>query len=291
MSSSKPKPERPPTPSKPTLRSPNEDILLPSTLIDPNPFYMDMSQGTHRKALRPFTTTLTPLLRPRSSSEILADLQPEQNNPPTEHIPTPSRRPRIPKSPARTSPRTSDSSSDPSQDGFQTPERNHTTPVMRTFMDTSPAVSSGTSKRSVDVDGDIRMKNTTPETNHHALGALVTQIVHETFSLQRARLADEIRHQVLASLEQHIGQLVREHFEAALAEALEEPFEVGEGARARARAREAAVVRVVRERLAGLSCDGLVEVFCNEEVLGVLKKVVGVVEGEVCGTGWDLVAL
>ncbi|KAK1641452.1 hypothetical protein BDP81DRAFT_418931 [Colletotrichum phormii] len=287
MSSSKPKPERPPTPSKPTL-------------IDTNPFYIDMSRGTHRKALRPFTTTLTttltPLLRPRTSSEILADLQPEQNNPPAEHIPsrpstpTPSRRPRTPpKSPARTSPRSSTSTDDPSQDVFQTPERNHSTPVMRIFIDTSPAASSGTSKRSADVDGDIRMKNTTPETHHLSLRALVTQIVHETFSLERARLADEIRRQVLASLEQHIGQLVRDNFEAALAEALEEPFEVGE--REGERAREAAVVRVVRERLAGLSCDGLVEVFCNEEVLGVLRRVVGVVEGEVCGLGWDLVAL
>ncbi|KAL2880406.1 hypothetical protein SGCOL_004123 [Colletotrichum sp. CLE4] len=247
MSSSKPKPERPP-PSKPTLRSPNEDIL-PSALIDTNPFYIDMSQGTHRKALRSFTTTLTPLLRPRASADILADLQPDQNNnPPAEHIPsrpstpTPSRRPRTPKSPARTSPRSSTTTS-PSQDVFEPPKSN-STPAMRIFKDTSPAASSGTSKRSVDVYGDIRMKNTTPASHRLFLRALVTQIVHETFSLERARLADEIRRQVLASLERLIGQLVREEFDVALAEALEEPFETGEGGRAR----EAAVVRVVRER-------------------------------------------
>lgn len=132
------------------------------------------------------------------------------------------------------------------------------------------------------------MKNTTPETHphqQHALRALVTQTVRDTFSLERARLADEIRQKVLVSLEAGSGPLVRENFEAALAEALEEPFEEGEGQRKR----EVAVVRVVRERLRGLSCDGLMEVFCNEEVLGVLRRVVGVVEAEVLMQGWDVV--
>lgn len=130
------------------------------------------------------------------------------------------------------------------------------------------------------------MKNTTPETHPHAaILALVTQTVTETFSLERARLVDEIRRQVLTALERQIGPLVRENFEAALAEALEEPFEEAEGGRKR----EVAVVRVVRERLRGLSCDGLVEVFCNEEVLGVLRRLVGVVEAEVLMQGWDVV--
>ncbi|KAI3540792.1 hypothetical protein CSPX01_07956 [Colletotrichum filicis] len=283
MPSSNPSAERPPAPAH-----------LPAVLLETNPFYIDMSQGTHRKALPPFTSTLTrgkkSSLRPRSSAEIFAELQAEQNNRPAEHVasrpstPTPCRRPRTPKTPPPRS--SSSSSSSPSQD-FKTPESNHSTPRKRIILPQPPAVtSSGSSHRSIDMDGDIHMKNTTPETHPHAaLRALVTQTVTETFSLERARLADEIRRQVLTSLEAGIGPLVRENFEAALAEALEEPFEGGEGGRKR----EVAVVRVVRERLRGLSCDGLVEVFCNEEVLGVLRRLVGVVEAEVLMQGWDVV--
>ncbi|KAK0370722.1 hypothetical protein CLIM01_11929 [Colletotrichum limetticola] len=283
MPSSNPNPEHPPAPAH-----------LPAVLSETNPFYIDMSQGTHRKALPPFTSTLTrgkkPSLRPRSSAEIFAELRAEQNNRPAEHVasrpstPTPCRRPRTPKTP---SPRSSSSSSSSPSQNFKTPESNHNTPRKRIILPQTPALtSSGSSHRSIDMDGDIHMKNTTPETHPHAvLRALVTQTVTETFSLERARLVDEIRRQVLAALERQIGPLVRENFEAALAEALEEPFEGGEGERKR----EVAVVRVVRERLRGLSCDGLVEVFCNEEVLGVLRRLVGVVEAEVLMQGWDVV--
>ncbi|KXH43602.1 hypothetical protein CNYM01_02741 [Colletotrichum nymphaeae SA-01] len=279
MSSSNPNPERPPAPAH-----------LPAALAETNPFYIDMSQGTHRKALPPFTSTLTRRnTRPRTSAEILAELQVDRDNRPAEHVasrpstPTPSRAPRTPKTP---SPRSSSSSSSPFQD-FKTPESNHIAPRTRTILPPTPAVtSSASSHRSIDMDGDIRMKNTTPETHPHAaLRALVTQTVTETFSLERARLVDEIRRQVLASLEAGIGPLVRENFESALAEALEKPFEEAEGGRKR----EVAVVRVVRERLRGLSCDGLVEVFCNEEVLGLLRRLVGVVEAEVLMQGWDVV--
>ncbi|KXH26151.1 hypothetical protein CSIM01_11421 [Colletotrichum simmondsii] len=279
MISSNPNSERPPAPAH-----------LPAVLTETNPFYIDMSQGTHRKALPPFTSILTcRSTRPRTSAEILAELQAEQNNRPAEHVasrpstPTPCRRPRTPKTP---SPRSSSSSSSPSQD-FKTPESSRNTPRTRIILPPTPAVTSSTSShRSIDMDGDIHMKNTTPETHPHAaLRALVTQTVNETFSLERARLVDEIRRQVLTALERQIGPLVRENFEAALAEALEEPFEEGEGGRKR----EGAVVRVVRERLRGLSCDELVEVFCNEEVLGVLKRLVGVVEAEVLMQGWDVV--
>ncbi|KAK1730010.1 hypothetical protein CaCOL14_013044 [Colletotrichum acutatum] len=272
-----------------------DQATLPATITETNPFYIDMSQGTHRKALSPFASTLTrrkkPTLRPRSSAEILAELQVEQNNRPAEHVasrpstPTPSRPPRIPKTPSPRSPRSSSSS--PSQN-FITPESNHNTPHKRTILPPTPAVTSSTSShRSIDVDGDIHMKNTTPETHpqQHALRALVTQVFHDTFSLERTRLIDEIRRQVLTALERQIGPLVRENFEAALAEALEEPFEEGEGGRKR----EVAIVRVVRERLRGLSCNELVEVFCNEEVLGVLRRLVGVVEAEVLMQSWDVV--
>ncbi|KAJ3944013.1 uncharacterized protein N0V96_005533 [Colletotrichum fioriniae] len=46
MPSSNPNPERSPAPAH-----------LPAAITDTNPFYIDMSQGTHRKALQPFTFT------------------------------------------------------------------------------------------------------------------------------------------------------------------------------------------------------------------------------------------
>lgn len=76
MSSNNPNPDRRPAPTH-----------LPATLTETNPFYIDMSQGTHRKALPPFTSTLTRRnTLPRTSAEILAELQVERDNRPAEHV-------------------------------------------------------------------------------------------------------------------------------------------------------------------------------------------------------------
>ncbi|OHE99347.1 hypothetical protein CORC01_05388 [Colletotrichum orchidophilum] len=294
------------------VRTPNQDIL-PATIIDTNPFYIDMSQGTHRKALQPFTLTLQ-TLRPRSSAEILAEMA-QIDHSPTKHVasrpatPTPYRHPHTP---VTTSPVSSGRSSSrgsvtaagadsPDKDVFQTPESHRTVTRVRQFaMKTSPATasSSGSSKRSIETDGDVRMKNgtlTSPELRHlqqqqqqqqRALRALVMEAVHDNFEFERARFAGAIQREVMAAITEEVEVLVRENFEAALARALELPFEEGGGVQAE----EAAVVRVVRERLRGMSEEGLVRIFCNDEMLEVLRRVVRIVELEVSLQTWDLLS-
>ncbi|KAK1957470.1 hypothetical protein LY78DRAFT_539008, partial [Colletotrichum sublineola] len=145
--------------------------------------------------------------------------------------------------------------------------------------------SSGTSKRSVDGEGDVRMRDgmwTSPEAARLRLReevrVLVAQGVHDNFEFERGRFAEEIRGQVLAAVGEEVERLVREGLGAALARAL-----------GRGEEEETAAVQMVRERLARMSDEGRMRVFCTGEMLEVLRRVVGLVEAEMRTEGWSLV--
>ncbi|CCF47858.1 hypothetical protein CH063_16073 [Colletotrichum higginsianum] len=154
-------------------------------------------------------------------------------------------------------------------------------------METSPATSgSGSgSKPSLDTEGDVRMRNGvwgSPEAarlrQREEVRAMVTQSVHDNFEFERARFADEIRTQLLATVAEDVRWLVRENFEAALAGALGRPAEG-----------EAVAVQLVRERLGRLSNGALARVFCTPEMLEVLRRMVCAVDLEMRTEAWSLV--
>ncbi|KAK1564198.1 uncharacterized protein LY79DRAFT_476749, partial [Colletotrichum navitas] len=148
--------------------------------------------------------------------------------------------------------------------------------------------SSGASKRSVDVEGDVRMRNgawTSPEAVRMRLREevrwLVAQGVHDNFEFERGRFAEEVRGQVLAAVGEEVERLVREGLGAALAGALGRGEEEGE--------EETAAVQMARERLVRMSDEGRARVFCTREMLEVLRRVADLVEVEMRTEGWSLV--
>ncbi|KAK1980421.1 hypothetical protein LZ30DRAFT_546128, partial [Colletotrichum cereale] len=145
--------------------------------------------------------------------------------------------------------------------------------------------SSGGSKRSIDAEGDVRMRDgawASPEAARLRLReevrGLVAQMVHDNFEFERGRLAEEVRGQVLAGVGEEVERLVREGFGAALA-----------GALGRGEDGEEAAVQMVRERLGRMSDGARVQVFCTREMLEVLRRVVELVEVEIRTEGWSLV--
>ncbi|KAK1990456.1 hypothetical protein LX36DRAFT_546072, partial [Colletotrichum falcatum] len=148
--------------------------------------------------------------------------------------------------------------------------------------------SSEASKRSVDGEGDVRMRNGTwasPEAARvrlrEEMRVLVAQGVHDNFEFERGRLAEEVRGQVLGAVGEEVERLVREGFGAALAGALGRGEEQGE--------EETAAVQMVRERLARMSDEGRARVFCTGEMVQVLRRVIVLVEAEMRTEGWSLV--
>ncbi|OLN86572.1 hypothetical protein CCHL11_08533 [Colletotrichum chlorophyti] len=268
------KAERPP--------APNKDDIHTST-IDTNPFPLDMTQGMlTRKALPPFNLHRT--VRRRSSAEILADLDRIHHgaDPASSYLttPIPIRRPHTPMKSSRSSPPPEDVESDV----FKTPEGARAVTELAVFaIDTSPP-SSG-SKRSVDTDGDVCILNavgTSLEAAHYRLReeirATVVQTVHDNFEFERHRLAEEIKRDVLATIEDDIKWLVNDNFDRALALAVGEPEES-----------EVAAVQFVREKLRHMSDGAMVRVFCTQEMLEVLRKLVNTVDMDMKMAAWSLV--
>ncbi|OBR05730.1 hypothetical protein CH63R_09850 [Colletotrichum higginsianum IMI 349063] len=276
--------ERPPAPV--TDRRPKREI--PADIIDTNPFSLDMSQGITRGAMPPFTLGRSPLA-PRHPARIAAEPSRDRVNQKPDHVPlrpatpTPYRRPRTPEPHPESPP-----------SAFRTPESSSSSSSRRTVtrlrvveMETSPATSgSGSgSKPSLDTEGDVRMRNGvwgSPEAarlrQREEVRAMVTQSVHDNFEFERARFADEIRTQLLATVAEDVRWLVRENFEAALAGALGRPAEG-----------EAVAVQLVRERLGRLSNGALARVFCTPEMLEVLRRMVCAVDLEMRTEAWSLV--
>ncbi|KAF5512513.1 hypothetical protein CGCA056_v012612 [Colletotrichum aenigma] len=226
------------------------------------------------QTLPPFNFLNLPLL-PRRTFKIIAE---------------PDSQPSLPRTP-------------PSQQTSQTPPRS--TPYYKTSNPSSPKTpspsarrdphsnaskrtpSSTASKRSLDTEGDVKMRNgayTSPDRRYlqslQAANTLQSQIqaaVHDNFEFERARFVEDVRGAVLDSLADEVAERV----DVAIVAAAGEP----EGS-------EFDAVVAVRERLRKMGEEGLVRVFCTQEMLGVLRKVIGVVEGElgVGVAGWTLVA-
>ncbi|KZL86041.1 hypothetical protein CI238_08047 [Colletotrichum incanum] len=276
LSAQKPLTDRRPAPVTDPLGNIEQEI--PTGIIDMNPSSLDMNQGMPRRALPPFALIRTPL-RPRTSAEILAELseigQTPENIPMRPTTPTPYRRSQTPV--VKSSPKSVLSV-------FKTPESNRTATRLRLVkMETSPA--SSDSKRSVDTEGDMRMRNgawTSPEVARFHLReevqAMVMQSVHNNFEFERGRFADEIREQLLTTIGEDVECLVHENFEAALVRALARP-EDG----------ETAAVQLVRERLGRMRDEGRVRVFCTPEMLNMLKRLVNLVDLEMRMEAWSLV--
>ncbi|WYZ45650.1 hypothetical protein EsH8_VIII_000966 [Colletotrichum jinshuiense] len=264
--------ERPPAPANDPIPAGNE----PSASADP--FRLDMSQGMLRKALPPFNARRA--LRPRPSAEILADLDCIDKGP--EHVASRPATPallRRPHTPINRPP-----SSPGENDDFKTPPSNRTVTRLRVVeLETSPA-SSG-SKRSVDTEGDARMQNgtwTSPEAarfhQREEIRAMVMQSVHDNFEFERSRFADEIRGQLLATIGEDVKWLVHQRFDATLAAVVGESEES-----------EVAMVQLVRDRLRRMSDEARVRVFCTEEMLEVLKRLVSIVDLEIRTEAWNMV--
>ncbi|KAK2757753.1 hypothetical protein CKAH01_17000 [Colletotrichum kahawae] len=216
-------------------------------------------------SLPPFSFLNLPLLPRRTSSDIIAKANSQ---------------PSPPKTP-------------PSQRTSQTPPRS--TPDYKTPDPSSPKTPSPStrrgppstaSKRSQDTEGDIKMRNgtyTSPDRRYlqtlQAANTLQVQIqaaVHDNFEFERERFIEDVRREVLDSLADEVAGRV----DAAVVAAAGEP----EGS-------ELDAVVAVRERLRRMGEEGLARVFCTQEMLAVLRKVVGIVEGElgVGVAGWTLV--
>ncbi|GKT66450.1 hypothetical protein ColTof4_03942 [Colletotrichum tofieldiae] len=277
-SAKKPSMERRPAPVPDLVGNVKEEI--PADIFDKNLFCPDMSQGMPRRALPAFTLTRTPL-RPRTSAEILAELSRIDQTP--EYIPTRPTTP-TPNCRSQTPPVVKSSPESVGPLEFRTPESNRTVRRLRVIeMETSPA-SSG-SKRSIDTEGDVCMRNgawTSPEVarfhQREEIRAMVMQSVHDNFEFERGRFADEIREQLLATVGEDVKCLVHEDFEAALARALGRPEEG-----------ETVGVQLVRERLERMSDEARMRVFCTPEMLDMLKKLAKLVDLEMRTEAWSLV--
>ncbi|WDK23604.1 hypothetical protein CGRA01v4_14896 [Colletotrichum graminicola] len=288
----KPSTKRPPAPGADLGRE------IPADVIDVDPFFLDMGQGMPRRALAPFALGRT-TLRPRASTEILAELSRTAWSP--EHAPSRSATPTSGGRPVTPVGGIEEPSPQPSPSAFRTPRSTRTVAHLRVVeTETSPASSwpsssscspsppsSAASKRSVDAEGDVRMRNgtlTSPEAARMRLReevrGLVAQGVHDNFEFERGRFAEEVRGQVLAAVGEEVERLVRERFGAALAGALGLREEGEE---------ETAVVQMVRERLVRMSDEGRARVFCTREMLEVLRRMADLVEVEMRTEGWSLV--
>ncbi|KAF9871941.1 hypothetical protein CkaCkLH20_10573 [Colletotrichum karsti] len=180
-----------------------------------NPFTSRNHTRNNPQALSTFN--IRNFLTRRTSSEILADLSQTRTSPP-------------PSSPTPHSP--------PSTPAFRTPE---STPSTRRPETTTP--SSTASKRSLDTDGDVKMRNgvfTTPERLHIQQRHEIRAAVRDAFEYERARLAEEVKRRVLDEVE----GFVRERVAGVLCAAVGEPA-----------GSEVEEVVAVRERLGRMS-DG-----------------------------------
>lgn len=232
---------------------------------------------------------LRSFLARRTSSEILADLDPASRLGARPSTPSPTR-PREPPIPR----------SHPSTPDFLTPEStaDHTFRIRLVELEASP--SSSRSRRSVDTEGDVKMLNgtfTTPERRQmretqerdEVLRRIVTRSVHDNFEFERPRLVDEVARRVLVSLGDQVEWSVRERVDRVLCAAAGEPPAAAAGD-------ELEQVVAVREQLKRMSDEARVRVFCTEEMVGVLRRLVEVVDLEmrmeepwtfVGGDAWD----
>ncbi|KAF4884061.1 hypothetical protein CGCF415_v015683 [Colletotrichum fructicola] len=226
------------------------------------------------QTLPPFNFLNLPLLPRRTSFEIIAEPDSQPSPPKT----PPSQR--TPQTPPRSTP------------DFKTPEASSPktpSPSARRTLASTPSKrtpSSTASKRFFDTEGDLKMRNgayTSPDRRYlqtlQAANTLQSQIqaaVHDNFEFERSRFVKDVRIAVLDSLADEVAGRV----DAAVVAAVGEP----EGS-------ELDAVVAVRERLRRMGEEGLVRVLCTQEMLSMLRKVVGIVEGElgVGVAGWTLV--
>ncbi|KAF5489481.1 hypothetical protein CGCS363_v012658 [Colletotrichum siamense] len=226
------------------------------------------------QTLPPFNFLNLPLLPCRTSFEIIAEPDSQPSPPRT----PPSQRT------SQTPPRSTPDYKTPNPSSPKTPSPSARRDAHSNASRRTP--SSTASKRSLDTEGDVKMRNgayTSPDRRYlqslQAANTLQSQIqaaVHDNFDFERARFVEDVRGAVLDSLADEVAERV----DVAIVAAAGEP----EGS-------ELDAVVAVRERLRRMSVEGLVRVFCTQEMLGVLRKVVGVVEGElgVGVAGWTLV--
>ncbi|KAH0431469.1 hypothetical protein CcaCcLH18_07085 [Colletotrichum camelliae] len=224
--------------------------------------------------LPPFSFLNLPLLPRRTSSDIIAEANSQPSPPKT----PPSQRT------SETPPRSTPDYKTPEPSSPKTPSPSTRRNPISNASKRTP--SSTASKRSLDTEGDVKMRNGTYTSSDRrdlqtlqAANTLQVQIqaaVHDNFEFERERFIEDVRAAVLDSLADEVAGQV----DAAVVAAVREP----EGS-------ELDAVVAVRERLRRMGEEGLVRLFCTQEMLGVLRKVVGIVEGElgVGVAGWTLV--
>ncbi|KAF6802810.1 hypothetical protein CSOJ01_11332 [Colletotrichum sojae] len=266
MSTSKPSPERRPADHDPAPAS-------PVAIIDLGPF-PDERVGM-RRVLHALHIRGT---RPRTSSETLTGSEEPVGAP---------RTPPRPATPAPASRPSSSSSASPT--GYRTPESERTATRLHVVeVETSSPSSSPRSRRSVrsvDTEGDARMINAAFSGAELArlqmredIQAAVRQGAHDNFEFERGRLAAEVTAQVLATIGEGAERAVRERIDHALRSAVGAPVEG-----------ETDAIIAVRERLARMSDEARVKVFCTEEMLVLLRRVVALVDLELRTQSWTMV--